>query len=75
VSLEEGQELAKQLRVDFLETSAKEVTNVDILFRKMAENILSRITNQPGDEDSSKGTVNIRQGNRESTTNKSGCDC
>lgn len=50
VSHEEGADLARQLKIDFQETSAKEVTNVDTVFKTMAENILNRITHVPDDE-------------------------
>lgn len=50
VALEEGQELARALRIDFMETSAKAVTNVEVVFATMAENILARITHQVDDD-------------------------
>ena len=61
------------MKIDFLETSAKEVTNVETLFKKMAENILTRITHGPGEEDNSRGGTNLRQGTREPTQKQSGC--
>merc|ERR1711976_493849 len=76
VSYQEGAELARQLRIDFLETSAKEVTNVYTLFRNMAESILNRITHQAGNEsDANEGAMNIRNGRRESTNTSNGCSC
>lgn len=76
VAHDEGAELARQLRIDFLETSAKDVTNVEMLFRNMAESILNRITHSADTEgDSNKGDINIKNGRRESTNNSKGCDC
>ena len=76
VAHEEGAELAKQLRIEFLETSAKEVTNVENLFKNMAESILTRITHQAGNNsDENEGNLNIRSGRREPTNTNSGCNC
>ena len=40
VTLEQGQELADSLNVDFMEASAKQNLNVDELFHKIAEEII-----------------------------------
>jgi len=43
VSYEEGEELAKNFKIGFIEVSAKASTNIDLAFKEMAKNIMIRI--------------------------------
>ena len=72
VTLEEGQDLARQLKIDFIETSAKEVMNVDKVFKIMAENILNRITHGTEEEAPNQLSNNRARGNKEKS-DKSCC--
>lgn len=43
VTYEEGVELAKQYKIDFIETSAKSSTNIDLAFQNLSKTILEKI--------------------------------
>ncbi len=43
VSLEEGKDLAKYYKIGFMETSAKNASNIDFAFSKIAQTVLDRI--------------------------------
>jgi len=43
VTFEEGAELAKQYKIDFIETSAKNSVNIDIAFQNLSKIILEKI--------------------------------
>lgn len=45
VSYEEGSQLAQQLNIKFIETSAKNSNNIDSAFESMALDVLKRISN------------------------------
>eukprot|EP00828_Plagiopyla_frontata_P042666 TRINITY_DN6429_c0_g1_i1.p5 TRINITY_DN6429_c0_g1~~TRINITY_DN6429_c0_g1_i1.p5 ORF type:complete len:106 (-),score=22.88 TRINITY_DN6429_c0_g1_i1:84-401(-) len=53
VSFEEGELLAKQFKIKFLETSAKTATNVDDSFQKIARQIIDE-KSIPGNSESKK---------------------
>lgn len=55
VTFEQGQEFANSLGIDFVETSAKNSTNVEKAFMVMSSQIKSRMKSQPANE-KSKGT-------------------
>eukprot|EP00981_Chlorochromonas_danica_P014060 scaffold7245_cov197-Ochromonas_danica.AAC.20 len=55
VTFEQGQEFAKSMGIDFVETSAKNSTNVEKAFLLMATQIKARIKSQPL-SDKSRGT-------------------
>lgn len=55
VTFEQGQEFANSLGIDFVETSAKNSTNVEKAFMVMSKQIKSRMKSQPVNE-KSKGT-------------------
>lgn len=50
VSYEEGMRLAKENRIDFVESSAKNGTNIEEIFTKLNDRILERID---------KGTIDV----------------
>ncbi len=45
VTYEEGMELAKQYKIDFIETSAKNSTNIENAFLNLSKNILEKMNN------------------------------
>jgi Ras-related protein Rab-1A len=63
VSTEEGKEFAESLGIKFLETSAKETTNVDKAFFTMANEIKARVQkdDDSGKQDTGKPTNNTRK--------------
>lgn len=50
VTFEQGQEFANSLGIEFVETSAKNSTNVEKAFMVMSANIKSRMKSQPANE-------------------------
>lgn len=44
VTYEEGLELAKQYKIEFIETSAKNSTNIEQSFLNLSKNILEKMT-------------------------------
>jgi Ras-related protein Rab-1A len=49
VTFEEGNELATKLKVPFMETSAKDSSNVDYVFELITEVVYQRLSQQPQD--------------------------
>ncbi len=66
VSFEEGQALAKEFKVPFMETSAMNDINVEEVFMKIAKDVYSRLEGEAGSKgagSSSKGSkLNIKSG-------------
>jgi Ras-related protein Rab-1A len=56
VTFDQGKEFADSLGIEFLETSAKNATNVEKAFMTMASQIKSRMKTQPVNNPTSKGT-------------------
>jgi Ras-related protein Rab-1A len=56
VTAEQGKEFADSLGIEFLETSAKNATNVEKAFMTMASQIKSRMKSQPVSNAAPKGT-------------------
>ena len=56
VTAEQGKEFADSLGIEFLETSAKNATNVEKAFMTMASQIKSRMKSQPVNNSGPKGT-------------------
>ncbi|CAE7792191.1 RAB1A, partial [Symbiodinium microadriaticum] len=56
VTFEQGKEFADSLGIEFLETSAKNATNVEKAFMTMAAQIKSRMKAQPANSAAPKGT-------------------
>lgn len=71
VSFEQGQEFAKSMGIEFVETSAKNSTNVEKAFMVMATQIKARIKTQPL-SDKAKGTK-LTPGAQVKPANKGGC--
>ena len=74
VSTEEGQKLASELDVEFIETSAKAGINVKALFK----NLVSNLPNQDSDQPESKENFKLEgadgeAGEAEDNTQKKGC--
>lgn len=71
VSYQVGKEFADSLGIPFLETSAKNATNVEEAFMTMASEIKKRMANQPTSNTGKSGTVNV--GGSQPIPPKSGC--
>jgi Ras-related protein Rab-1A len=56
VTFDQGKEFADSLGIEFLETSAKNATNVEKAFMTMAAQIKSRMKSQPINNAAPKGT-------------------
>jgi 50S ribosomal subunit-associated GTPase HflX len=56
VTFDQGKEFADSLGIEFLETSAKNATNVEKAFMTMAAQIKSRMKSQPINNNAQKGT-------------------
>ncbi|XVF79748.1 hypothetical protein PTKIN_Ptkin15bG0014500 [Pterospermum kingtungense] len=70
VSYEAGKALADEVGIPFLETSAKNSTNVEQAFMAMAASIKDRMASQPAMNNSKPPTVQIRG---QPVAQKSGC--
>lgn len=53
------QEYADHLKIPFLETSAKQATNVELAFLTMAAEIKNRIGPQPGPDSENKPNLSL----------------
>lgn len=71
VTHDQGEEFAKSMGIDFVETSAKNSINVDKAFTVMAMQIKARIKSQPL-SDKSRGTK-LTPGATVKPANKGGC--
>ena len=60
VTYEEGAELARQYKIDFIETSAKNSVNIDMAFQNLSKIILEKI-NSTQDKSKDKG-VKLKDG-------------
>lgn len=72
VTTEDGQNLARELGMDFMETSAADQINIDSMFRDMAKKILEQVSKQEtgtGDEGFKKLLEN------KTTKIQKGCMC
>ena len=75
ITTEQGQELANELGMSYIETSAKSNTNVDEAFFKLAQQVKDHLVDQgitsnvPG----ASGTQNINAAGMGNTQNKGGC--
>ncbi|OMJ28457.1 GTP-binding protein ypt1, partial [Smittium culicis] len=74
VDFTQAKEFAEQLGIPFLETSAKDSTNVEQAFLTMAKQIKDRVgaPNIQQQQDQLKNSINIGQGQNVSQQN-SGC--
>ncbi|EGR34065.1 ras small gtpase ric1, putative [Ichthyophthirius multifiliis] len=73
VSFDEGQQLAQSLGIKFIETSAKNSTNIDSCFEIMAKDILLRINMIKSQQDNTK--VKIKPGNNINQQNNNNSAC
>ena len=71
VSYQTGKEFADSLGIPFLETSAKNATNVEEAFMTMASEIKKRMASQPAMNANKSGTVKV--GGSQPLQQKSGC--
>ena len=77
VTYEEGMELAKQYKIDFIETSAKNSINVEIAFQNLSKIILEKINSaqQNTKEKNLKLKESTQVGNGDSPTKSNGGYC
>ena len=68
-----AQEFANSLGMPFLETSAKNATNVEAAFIKMAEEIKNRMGNAPAKQQAAKQT--LKPGESVGVKQEGGCGC
>ena len=66
-------EFAKQLDIPFLETSAKDSTNVEQAFKKMAEDIMARMGPAGGEQIKSQTEGKINPGRPVEQKGSGGC--
>lgn len=66
----EGNALARELNMPFLETSARTAENVETAFIKMAEQLIKLRLSKSEEEDKAKVTLKAQQ---EQTTKSGGC--
>lgn len=71
VSTEQGQELANELGIPFIETSAKTTTNVEDTFYSLARRVKTNQFSDTNQKDSNNGAVNI--GGTSSSSSSSKC--
>ncbi len=62
VTFEQGKEFADSLGIEFIETSAKNATNVEKAFLAMPSQIKTRMKTQPSANDKSKGGAKLTAG-------------
>jgi len=62
VKTEEGEELAKQYKIPFVETSARNSANIDQAFIQMIKTITERVSGTPGQARGPKGQLLGKQG-------------
>ncbi|CAD1779181.1 similar to Saccharomyces cerevisiae YFL005W SEC4 Rab family GTPase essential for vesicle-mediated exocytic secretion and autophagy. Partial (no 5' end) [Maudiozyma barnettii] len=71
VTIEQGETLAKELGIPFVESSAKDDNNVDDIFFTLAKLIQEKVdSNQVSGGDTGRDGINI---NTSSSSSKSGC--
>jgi GTPase SAR1 family protein len=70
VSREQGEKLARELKVMFIETCAFELPSVENLFEAIAEEVIMKIDS--GKVDPSNEHVGIKKGNKQKAGQKSG---
>lgn len=78
VTYEEGAELAKQYRIDFIETSAKSSTNIDLAFQNLSKTILEKINTLQNNKEKNlkiKESTQLGNGGEGSQTDKGGYCC
>ena len=77
VSYEQGKELARQYNIQFLETSAKEVVNIEELFITTARNFLDKqsgnIIKDKKEKNLKSNTISIEDLNNGQSQNKNSC--
>ncbi|CAL9728103.1 ras-related protein Sec4p [Monosporozyma unispora] len=73
VSYEQGEELSRELNIRFMESSAKDDTNVNEVFFTLAKLIQEKLDSNSIQTDLNNGGINIKSNNNTDGNNKSGC--
>jgi small GTP-binding protein len=73
VTIEEGKDLASRFNMSFIETSAKNTTNVAIMFQQLAREIKTRISMEPDKKDYSIDGIKINKNSYNIIKNKTCC--
>lgn len=76
ISYQEGQQLAKQYGVKFIESSAKDNTNISEIFNTIGKDIKEKLVDPENGKDGKKDkeTVRIKSGGS-SAKDKKNCEC
>jgi Ras-related protein Rab-8A len=70
ISYEQGQALARELGIEFIEASAKNNSNVDETFISLARRVKDKMTTEQQDRTGQSSSVNVGS---TSTTSRSSC--
>lgn len=73
VTYEQGEELANELSVPFIESSAKDATNVNDVFLTLAKLIQQKLDANSIQTNINKGGINIKSSSHSDSVGKSGC--
>lgn len=73
ISYEQGESLASELNIPFMESSAKDDSNVKEVFFSLAKSIQKKLGSNAMQTDSNNGGINIKSNNHTEGNNKSGC--
>ncbi|KRX00929.1 P-loop containing nucleoside triphosphate hydrolase [Pseudocohnilembus persalinus] len=74
VKYEEGQELARQYNINYIETSAKNANNIEIAFKDIAKTVLDRVSCSQGNN-SQAPQKNLKLGNTQQISQKKTRGC
>ena len=77
VRKEEGNEIANKYGIKYIETSAKDTTNIEDLFISTARNLLSKQINNPGGKVSQTGKngIDLMANNNNQNNSQNGGSC
>lgn len=73
ISYEQGESLAKELNIPFMESSAKDNANVNEVFFTLGRLIQKKLDSNAFQTDSANGGINIKSNSNTEENSKSGC--
>ena len=65
VTFEEGQEMAKNFGIEFLETSAKDIVNINECFMKLSKTVIDKISKGNHEKESDTSYKDLQSGRTE----------